>query len=322
VDCQTIPPTYSSDSSVTKTFSTSQPYCLGWRNYTQILRQICWGPEVGQIPDARVLSSFVDSFRRRAAIRPRKLWIADNFQCPPEHSQGWTILRQKIVDGEDPGPNLGRGHSSLDMLDGLLNEWGVHHLHLGTSPPAGGSSYVTRTGPVLFARITDHDFHAINVYPHGSWESSSILETLHRNWPNSIEHYRLNGLDGEPLTEKHRQNLRRVNAQVATTAADGTVYIAIGGGVASSGASIEAVMRSDMLRSDVEQLEVAVQEQLEKFLPQVPKGGYAGQQEIKAILIGITPEAFQVSFPDYGVLSNVTLEGGWFHGRRRLDGTR
>jgi len=281
-----------------------------------------WGPEVQQIPDARVLSSFVDSLRRRPAVRPRTLWIADNFRCPPEHAQGWTILQQKIVNGVDLRPHLSRGHSFLDMLDGLLNEWGVHHLHLGAASPGGNSSHVTRTGPVLFARITEQDFYAINVYPHGSWENSSILESLHRNWPESIRNYRLNGVDGEPLTEKRRRSLRRVNAQVATTVADGTVYMAIGGGVASSGTSMEAAMRSDMLWSDVEQLQVAVQEQLEKLLPQLQKSGYAGQQEIKAILVGITAEAFQVSFPDFEVLSNVTLEGGWFHGRHRLDGTR
>jgi hypothetical protein len=85
---------------------------------------------------------------------------------------------------------------------------------------------------------------------------------------------------------------------------------------------MEAIVRSDMLWSDVERLQVAVQEQLGKFLPQLQKSGYVGQQEIRAILVGITPKAFQVSFPDYGILSNVTLEGGWFHGRHRLDAIR
>ncbi len=127
--------------------------------------------------------------------------------------------------------------------------------------------------------------------------------------------YRIRGIQGGPLTEEQRRNLRKVNMQTATTTADGTVYMAIGGGVASSGTSAEAVRRADMLWSDAEQLQVSVQEQLEKFLPALQAGGYAGQAELKANLVAITPEAFQVVFPEYGVLANVKLEGGWVHRR-------
>lgn len=51
-----------------------------------------------------------------------------------------------------------------------------------------------------------------------------------------------------------------------------------------------------------EQLQIAVQEQLEKFWPALQAGGYAGQAEIKATLGAITPEVSQVVFPEYGVL--------------------
>ena len=275
-----------------------------------------WGRDVHQIRDADVFISFVDSLRRRPVAGPRKLWIGDNFRCPPEHAQGWVLLQEKIVTGKDLFPHLSRGHLSLGTIDGLLNEWGVHHLHLGVISPRNDFGFVVRTGPVLFARITDRDFYAINVCDHGFWERLNILESLHRNWPDSISSYRLNGVNGEPLTEKERRRLRSLNGHVATTVADGTVYTAIGGGVASSGISMEAVMCSDMLRSDVEQLQVAMQEQPEKFLPQLRTSGHAGQREIKAVLVGITCKAFQVSFPDFGFLSVITLKGGWFHGRQ------
>jgi hypothetical protein len=203
----------------------------------------------------------------------------------------------------------------LDTSDGLLNEWGVHHLHLGADLLSDGSGRFERTAPLLFARITDDDFYAINVYQHGAWEESGILESLHRNWPDTIRSYRLKGIQGEPLSKTQRRNLRKVNAQAATVVADGTVYMSIGGGVVSSGVSAEAVRRSDMLIVDVEQLQVAIQNQLEKFIPHLQAGGYTNESEIKAMLAGVTPKGFQVLFPDYGVRSNVTLEGGWLHGR-------
>ena len=274
-----------------------------------------WGPEAQQIPDGSVVTAFLDSLRRRPAIRARRIWIADDFQCPSSHEEGWKAVQKKIVDGDDLGPHLSRRHDSLDTLDGLLNEWGVHHLHLGMALLSNGSGRIERTGPLLFARITDDDFYAINVYLHGAWEESGILESLHRNWPDTIRSYRLKGIQGEPLSKTQRRNLRRVNAQTATVVSDGTVYMSIGGGVVSSGSSAEAVRRSDMLLVDVEQLQVAVQDQLENFIPHLQAGGYTNESEIKAMLVGVTPKGFQVQFPDYGVRSNVTLEGGWFHGR-------
>ena len=92
--------------------------------------------------------------------------------------------------------------------------------------------------------------------------------------------------------------------------------MAIGGGVASSGTSGEVVMRADMLWSDAEQLGIAIETQLEKFLPHLGAGGYTDQAEIDATLVAVTAEAFQIAFPQYGVISNVALEGGWFHRRR------
>ena len=274
-----------------------------------------WGPEVARISDDDVLIAYFDALRRRPAMRPRKIWLADDFTCPPEYQAGWEQLQKKVADGEDLRPHLSKGHARLGKLDGLLNEWNVHHLHLGTAPSSRDPSLIERSGPVLFARITGYDFYAINVYTHGNWEQMSVLESLHRNWPDTIKSYRIRGIQGEPLTEEQRRNLRKVNMQTATTTADGTVYMAIGGGVASSGTSAEAVRRADMLWSDAEQLLIAVQDQLEKFLPALEAGGYAGQAEIKATLVAITPEAFQVAFPEYGVLANVKLEGGWVHRR-------
>jgi hypothetical protein len=203
-----------------------------------------WGEQTRQISDDRVLIKFFDSWRRLPSIRPRRLWVADDFRCPLEHTEGWRQLQRKSVGGEDLCPHLSRRHARLDTLDGLLNEWGVRHLHLGTAHAASGSGYVERSGPVLFARITETDFYAINVYTHGEWENASTLESLHRNWLDAIKNYRIRGVHAESLTTAERRNLRRVNVQTATVSSDGAVYMAISGSVASSGTSAEAVMRA------------------------------------------------------------------------------
>lgn len=272
-----------------------------------------WGSIVQDVTDGDIVLAFLDSRRRRPSARPRKVWIADDFICPPAHAAGWHSLQTEIVQGIALVSRMSRLHASLANDDGLLNEWNVHHFHLGTSLKADGSGLIERTGPVVFARVTDNDFYAINVYEHGEWEEFSILESLHHNWPETIRQYRLQGIKGEPITEKQRRNLRKVNAQVATEMADGTVYGPIGGGVMSSGDSARARTGADMLESDVERLQVSIQEQLETFLPHLRASGYNEEPTIKAVLTNITPQGFQVEFPDYGAGFNVTLEGGWFH---------
>ena len=173
---------------------------------------------------------------------------------------------------------------------------------------------IERTGPVLFSRITPDTFYAINIYPHGQWENSAIIESLHRNWPDSIRRHRLNGVKGEPLSDLQRRNIRRLNVQAATAVADTTVYGAIDGGVSSGGISFDAVRTTDMLLVDVQNLQMSIQEQFDKFIQHLTAAGYKDEPEVRAVLAGITPEGFEVHFPDYGTRFNVTLEGGWFHG--------
>src|ERR1700760_855441 len=117
-----------------------------------------WGTAVAAISDEDILIAYFDALRRRPAMRPRKIWIADDFACPPGYRAGWEQLQKKVIGGGDFGPHLSKGHARLGTLDGLLNEWNVHHLHLGTAPSPRDPYLIERSGPVLFARITGDDF--------------------------------------------------------------------------------------------------------------------------------------------------------------------
>jgi hypothetical protein len=58
-----------------------------------------WGPDAQPIPDDQILIRYFDLLRRHPAIRPRRLWIADDFQCPPANEAGWKLLQEKIANG-------------------------------------------------------------------------------------------------------------------------------------------------------------------------------------------------------------------------------
>ena len=268
-----------------------------------------WGPSTAQFPDERAVITYCDSLRRRPAVRPRKVWLADDFCCPPDQEGGWKILREKISTGADIAPHLSTSHESVTNRDGLLNEWGVHHFHLGTKPHGKPkhSCYVERTGPLLFAMVRDDDFYAINIYPHKAFERSTVIESIHRNWPQQVDKYRVNGICGEMLTEEQRKRVRKVNCGTLTTLSDGTVYMPIGGGVCSSGEGLEAVLRARKLLGEVKRLQSALEDRVASFIPELRRCGYAGEPEINAKLAGITHCGYKVLFPDYKLLANVTL---------------
>jgi hypothetical protein len=261
------------------------------------------------VPDSDVLPTYFDSLRRWPAARPRRVWQADDFVCPRELAAGWELLREKVLKGEDIRPHLTREHGAVGYRDGLLNEWNVHHLHLGVKPYFKDPFYIDRTKQLVFALITADDFYAINIYrQHGDWETIDIIESVHRNWPEIISRYRINGVPGESLNNQGRKQLRGSNIQTFTTVSDGTVYAPIRGGVACSGVSIEAVMRAAQAYAEMRRLQIAVQEQIQKFTVHLRPRGYSDGDDIRTTLVGISHSGYEVLFPDYGLRANVQLE--------------
>jgi hypothetical protein len=123
-----------------------------------------WGAEIDGIDDRNILIHYVDSQRRKFEPHPREIKLADDFNCPSAQETGWKALQSKVRNGEDLGPHLSTNHVSLFNRDGLLNEWGVHHFHLGTKAHPRRPYYVERDGPVVFALVDERMFYAINVY--------------------------------------------------------------------------------------------------------------------------------------------------------------
>jgi hypothetical protein len=263
--------------------------------------------EVAALHDGDVPSHYFDAQRRRIAIVPRTIKIGDNFVCPPNHEAGWAVLQDKVKKGENINSHLSTGHISLLNPDGLLAEWGVHHFHLGTTPYPRNPVYTNRTGPLLYAIVGHETFYAINIYDHYSFEDTDVLESIHRNWPETISRYQAKAVTGGVWDKEQRRALRCKNANVCVATADGTVYMPIGGGVMASGINAEAVRQADYWYLKIRGFQSDFEKQLTSLLPTLTQNGYAGEGEIEAEL-KLFSEAFaQVFFPRYNVLANVTL---------------
>jgi hypothetical protein len=278
-----------------------------WIDHLRAYMTQAWGAMVERIDDRNIPIYYFESPRRRLALQPRVLKVADGFQCPPAKEAGWKALQDKVRKGDDLNPHLSTDHASLFNADGLLAEWQVHHFHLGTKPLKGNPYFVCRTGPLVFALVDDISFCAINVYEHGGWEEVSIIESVHRNWPDMVSAYQVRGIPGETLDKKQRRTLRQNNTNVFTSTADGTVYCPIGGGVSSSGVKTESGADADRWRNEIQLLQSTMETQLCDLIPVFEQQGYTGEDELEAKL-RITEAGYQVFFPRYSILVNLQLD--------------
>lgn len=195
--------------------------------------------------DKEVSQIYLNRQKRLISQKPRKILKPLKFQCPDEVKEGLRILENAISKGQDLTPHLSEKIRSPKYNDYLLNDWGIHHLHLGTTIRPNG--FIEREGPLLFCRFDESTAYLISIQPHGSWVEQDMIRVLHENWPESIAQFRVNGIVGltKSISDQDVKTLRDKNANTLVEIEDGTVYGPIGGGYASSGISIEVVIQAD-----------------------------------------------------------------------------
>lgn len=157
---------------------------------------------------------------------------------------GVAAAENDLTSGADLSPRLSTKLLKRGYNDKMLNDWGIHHLHLGQTLRPDGR-FVTRTGDVLFVLFREDDAYLLDVRQHGAWCDDDLVEIVHSNWPETIRQFRLVGVSGFELTNQQRKNLRDKNANAGFTAKDGTFYAGIGGGLVASGANPKAVRWGD-----------------------------------------------------------------------------
>jgi hypothetical protein len=176
--------------------------------------------------------------RRIPAPKPRAIHESRELVIPARHRQDYESLLALIRDGGDLKPYLSRDilkKGRPDRNDGLLNAWGIQHLHFRT---AG-------TNQLLFCMITDTNVFMIQIVPHNDkhlWVDRQLLQIMHDNWPEQIAKGKVNGLSQENHPADKSATLRGLNANFLTTMDDGTIYLAPGGGMMASGDSQEDKM--------------------------------------------------------------------------------
>ena len=203
---------------------------------------------------------------RRIAPAPRHVQWSDVLQARravenPENVY-LEALAAKAAGGDDLFPHQSKGLLRPLHRDGLWGDWGIHHLHLGgpAGKPVKDSRFVPRSEQVLFVRVTDDDIYFLDVRTHRRtadppWWEVGLVETVHRNWPSSIQHHRREGFRPHESEDLHRRVRPSKGCVLNTfvTVSDGTAYM-LTAGMVTTGASTTARLEADRLLRTVRDL--------------------------------------------------------------------
>ena len=186
--------------------------------------------------DHELVCGYFGVCRRLISLEPRHILKSKNFSCIPEHRNALTEIEQLILDGGDLSPYLSKKIANFNYNDPLLNDWGIHHLHLGTEVEQDG--FINRTGPLLYCRFEGDCAYFIDILPHGNWTSQKLITTMHDNWPELLSSFCINGVTKTRLSDEEIKELRKKKINYFIGMDDGTTYSSLGGGNTFAGTNI------------------------------------------------------------------------------------
>jgi hypothetical protein len=99
----------------------------------------------------RVLFSYFSVQRRPIEPRPREVkWSRELLAktLTDVERQAVAIIERQAKEGVNLTPRLSQSILDAEFNDGLLDDWGIHHLHLSDRVQANG--FVERDGRLLF----------------------------------------------------------------------------------------------------------------------------------------------------------------------------
>lgn len=238
------------------------------RDWTQHIKNelLNAGLDLQNLDGEKVCQAYFNYKKRLIPSRPRTVLVSKELKCPDLLIPGYNAFKQKTEVGDDLTPFLSTRIEDLNYDDDLLNDWGIHHIHLGTT--IDGRGFIDRTGPLLFVRFTNDIAYFIAIMPHGSWTKQEMLKILYHNWPESIEPYRAHGfsrLNFTP-TDKDIKNARNGHLNLMIEIEPGAIYIPPGGGLNTAGGSIEVIMVSDRYLRFLRDIEKHLKDNIDDIL--------------------------------------------------------
>lgn len=180
--------------------------------------------------------------RRIISQKPRKVVEAKNFSCPANVLTGYELLKQNIEQGSNLNLYLSRKSVKLNFEDGMFNDWGIQHFHLGTKIDKK-INLIEGTSELLFAIVKNDTIYCIGIYKHGDWSKQELISIIEENWQFLLESYQIKGAIDLAYHSSDDEifQLRKHNLNTAIKTKSGNIYFGAGGGLNAAGGSADVM---------------------------------------------------------------------------------
>jgi hypothetical protein len=243
-----------------------------WADYAGQFKQMLLRRGVsvtGTETDDQIVLAYFNRLVRNVAAAPRVVHLPQGFSIPRQfqtHEGAIATIKQEIETGVDLTPRMSRKVQRWDYVDGMLADFGIQHLHLGTTRDADG--FYAQGAALLYVRFDDANAYFLVVAGHGEWANVDLIEIIHASWPASIERYRWEGAIavGFNISAADRTQARNAGIDVQIKMKDGTIYMPLGGGFSTSGHSTAASRQVVANRQALKLHEAAMRERVATWL--------------------------------------------------------
>jgi hypothetical protein len=195
------------------------------------------------IDNEKIFIEYYTMENRKVSSKPRIVKKSSVFSCPESLQPGLELFESKVISGDNVVPHQSRFLKRLNFKDSMLFDWNIHHFHLGTVLQSDG--FITRTGPLLYAYVNEENIYFLQILDHGNWEKEELIKIIHENWPEAIQHVKLDLGQNFKISyvpnDEERKNFRDANLNSFVKIDEDNIYLGPGYGFSSSGHSIDAV---------------------------------------------------------------------------------
>lgn len=239
-----------------------------WVEYMRRALQVMGVKVKTSLSDEKLSHAFWNARFRMVPTHARTVLRAAEFTCPPQHLNGLEALARRFEQGEDVNPFLSKTRKIGKFNDKLLNDWGIQHFHIGMTA-------AERHDDCLFAKVMPAVVLFLHVLPHKRYTERDLIRRIHSNWPHVIERFKAAGAlpSTHDLTDDEVQVLRDKNVLAPLQMPDGTIYVAPGGGLMSSGLSAQVLINSDAAFRQLKAYQAHIKDHLDWYLEQVHAQG-------------------------------------------------
>jgi hypothetical protein len=222
----------------------------------------------------QLLVTYINWQSRLISASPRRVVRSPIFDKNPATLERSTAIKKIVKDieqGRDLTKYLSRGVkigfalppnpnkkqlNRRQELDLLLNDWGIHHLHISTTVEADG--FVERDGPLIFAAFKEQTAYLIDVMSHRDWTNEHLIQVIVRAWPDAGLAFELKGAipSEQTYTAEERAQLRGVGISTFIKI-DGRAFMP-SSGISTAGTSARTSLTTTRILRTLKQFEEKV----------------------------------------------------------------